>query len=112
MRAVARLATIGLAAIAVIVGQPSAGAVETTCALPPPFRDEPIARITVDSERHMAFIYTSDDTKFAVNASGNLVQWAIGNDQPPRPEPDFAQLEGIKEFAWEAAVSGRCPAAR
>jgi hypothetical protein len=109
MPAVAQLATIGLvAAIVAIGGSPSAGATEADCALPQPILDYPIARITVDSERHMAFIYTLDGSKIAVDPSGNLVVWTIGNDRHLRPDPDFAELEGVRNFEWQAAVSSSC----
>lgn len=81
MRAAAHLTAIGLsAAILTISRPPSAGAAETNCApLPPPIGSYSIARITVDSERHMAFIYTLEGDNLAVDTSGDLVVWVIKN---------------------------------
>jgi hypothetical protein len=110
MRAVALLTTIGLSVMVASSGAPSAAAAETDCApLPQLISSYRIARITVNSERHMAFIYTSDGSKFAVDASGNLVVWKFGNDPHPREEPDVAELDEVKDFAWQAAISGDCP---
>ena len=79
MRAAAHLTAIGLsAAILTISRPPSAGAAETNCTpLPPPIGSYSIARITVDSERHMAFIYTLEGDNSAVDTSGDLVVWVI-----------------------------------
>jgi hypothetical protein len=94
MRAAAHLTAIGLsAAILAISRSPSAGAAETNCApLPPPIGSYSIARITVDRERDMAFIYTLEGDKLAVDRSGDLVVWVIKNQRQPRPEPTSSNL--------------------
>ena len=110
MRAAAHLTAIGLsAAILAISRPPSAGAAETNCApLAPPIGSHSIARITVDSERHMAFIYTLAGSKLAVDASGDLVVWVVENKRQLAPEPNDNELDVAKEFAWKAAVAGNC----
>ena len=77
--------------------------------LPAPIGSHSIARITVDSERHMAFIYKLVGTKLAVDTSGDLMVWVIKNGRQPEPEPNVIELDAAREFAWKAAVAGSCP---
>ena len=104
-----RAASICLCAAILVFGSPCGGiAAEIDCALPPSSVASAVARITVDRNRHLAFIYTLDGSKLAVDKSGKLVVWVIGTKET-EPDPNVPELDAAKGFAFRAAVSGSCP---
>jgi hypothetical protein len=56
-----------------------------------------IARITGDSNRHLAVIYTLCGSQLAVDASDKLVVWAIGT-KATAPGPSVPSLTKRKEL--------------
>jgi hypothetical protein len=109
MQAAANVASICLCAAILVFGSPSGGtAAEIDCPLPPTPVANAVTRITVDSNRHLAFIYTLRGSKYAVDTSGKLVIWVIGT-KATEPEPIVYELGEAKGFAARAALSGSCP---
>jgi hypothetical protein len=101
--------SICLCAAILVLGSPLNGtAAEINCAPLPSEVGTSITRITVDSNRHLAFIYTLDGSQFAVDTSGKLVTWVLGTKEA-EPDPSIDELEDAKGFAFQAALSGSCP---
>jgi hypothetical protein len=85
----------------------AAQAVEVDCVPLPSSVGLSVIKITLDSSRRKAYIYTIAGSKLEVDAAGDLVVIAVANDL--NQSPSDSEIEAARNFGWQSVTQGACP---